>query len=455
MGSLFKTGAVLGLALVAAAGIAFSAGRDRAPSAIDASSHREAPAISLDPSVDNTDFYMWVTPDATDMVTLVMNVWPFANPSGGPNFYLFNPDAVYSFHIDNDGDARADITYEYRFRTAIRDENTFLYNTGPVMNLTDPTLNIRQFYSVDRVTDDGVRATLFADVPVAPSNVGTKSMPNYEALARQAITEIPSTGRVFAGQRDDPFFVDLAIFDLLSIRPGPPGNMGGGADTLARYSVNSIVMQVMKSDVTTPNSPVIGAWTTVSRGGRQVSRLGQPLVNEVVIPLKLKDAFNSIDPTKDAVALDFVTDPIVPKLLKAIYNVDSPPAPRMDLVTIFLTGIPNVNQLPTVTPSEMLRLNTSTPPAANPNSMDMLGGDNAGFPNGRRMTDDVVDIALQAVAGATPFTAAFNRAPNNQLGDGVDANEKAFLTSFPYLASPEPGNDTSGVRPAPPAAARP
>jgi hypothetical protein len=451
MGRLFKAGAVIGVALAVAMGIAFSAAREHQPAALDASSHREAPAISLDPSVDNTDFYMWVAPDAPDMVTFVMNVWPFSNPSGGPNFYLFNPDAVYSINIDNDGDSQADIVFEFTFRTDIRDGNTFLYNTGPVTSLDSPNLNIRQFMNAERVDmRTGVRSRITADWPVAPSYVGVKSMPNYAELVRQAIYEIPGTGRFFSGQRDDPFFVDLALFDLLSIRPGPPGNMGGGADTLAGYSVNSIIMQVMKSDITA-DSPIIGAWSTVSRGGKQVSRLGQPLVNEVVIPLALKDAFNSIPPSMDAQvpqAVAAVTDPIVAKLLKAIYNVDSPPAPRMDLVTIFLTGIPDLNKPPNVTPAEMLRLNTSIPPSSNPNRLGVLGGDTAGFPNGRRPIDDVVDIALRAVAGATPLTPSFNRAPNNALGDGVDANDKPFLSSFPYLAAPNPGSDTGGVRPA-------
>ncbi len=452
MGRILKVGAVLGVALVAAAGIAFSAARDREPTALDASSHREAPAISVDPSVDNTDFYMWVAPDASDSVTFVMNVWPFSNPSGGPNFYLFNTDAAYRFNIDNNGDAQADIVFEFTFRTEIRDGDTFLYNTGPVTSLDDPDLNIRQFMNADRIDmRTGSRARITSDWPVAPSYVGTASMPNYEALVQDAIFEIPGTGKFFAGQRDDPFFVDLAIFDLLSIRPGPPGNMGGGADSLARYSVNSIIVQMTKSDLL-GDSPIIGAWTTVSRGDTQVSRLGQPLVNEVVVPLKIKDAFNSIPPSMDAqvpAAVEAVTNPIVAKLLKAIYNVDSPPAPRNDLVTIFLQGIPMLNQPANVTPSEMLRLNTSIAPAANPNPMGVLAGDNAGFPNGRRPIDDVTDVALRVVAGATPFTPEFNRPPNNQLGDGVDANDKPFLTAFPYIATPEPGDDTYGVRRAP------
>lgn len=447
MRSLVKTGAVLGVALAAAAGIAFSAARDRAPDAIDASSHREAPAISQDPAVDNTDFYMWVTPDATDSVTFVMNTYPLQSSYGGPNFYRFADGAVYSFHIDNDGNAEADVTYEFRFRTDVRNPNTFLYNTGPINSLADPNWNIRQFYSVDRIwADTGVRTRMATDIPVPPNNVGAASTPNYNALATAAIQTMSDGSKVFAGQRDDPFFVDLgAVFDLLQLRPM------NAIDTLAYYNVNSIVMQVKKSEIVSGSGdPVIGAWTTVSRDGKQVSRLGQALVNEAVLPLALKDAFNSIAPSVDRTipaAVASVTDPEVPKLLKLLFNIDSPPAPRMDLVTIFLTGIPMLNQPQNVTPSEMLRLNTSIAPTASPNRMGVLGGDNAGYPNGRRLLDDVVDITLQAAAGATPFTADFNRAPNNTLGDGVNANETPFLTSFPYLASPWSGSALTGPQP--------
>lgn len=461
MHRLAKASAVLGVALAAAAGISFSAARQQTPATTDASSHREAPGISNDPTADTTDFYMWVSPDAPNSVTFVQNTWPLANPTGGPNWFLFGDDVNYAINIDNNGDAKADIVYEFRFRTEFGNSEQFLYNLGPVTSLNDPDLNIRQFYTVDRLSVDvGERVRIATDVQIAPHYVGVRSFPDYGAVAQQAVQDLPGGSRVFAGQRDDPFFVDIgSLFDLLAIRGGPPGNTSQGSDILARYTVNSIALQVPKSDLIRSDSPIIGAWTTTSRLAaplsqtiepqwKQVSRLGNPLVNEVVIPLKLKDAFNSIDPTKDAAALPYVLDPIVPKLLKGIYGVDSPPAPRQDLVTIFLTGIPGVNQPPNVVPSEMLRLNTSTPPSANPNRMGVLGGDSAGFPNGRRPIDDVTDIALQAMAGATPLTPEFNRAPNNQLGDAVPANDKPFMTNFPYLAMPEPGSDTYGVRPA-------
>lgn len=449
MHSLVKTGAILGVALAASVGITYSAARDNAPRPSQASSHREAPGISQDPAVDNTDLYAWVAPDASNMVTFVMNTYPDQSAYGGPNFFRFADGAVYALNIDNDGDAKADIRYEFVFRTVTMNPNTFLYNTGPIKSLDDPNWNVRQYYNVDRLNmQTGNRVRVAADVPTPPVNVGSASIPDYENVARQAIRTIDGGMKMFAGQRDDPFFVDLgAIFDLLQIRPMM------AYDSLQNKNVNSIILQIPIEDLARAGQPIIGIWETVSRDGKQVSRLGQPLVNEAVLPLALKDAFNSISPDVDRTidaAVAAVTDPEIPKLLKLLFNIDSPPAPRMDLVTIFLTGIPMLNQPPNVVPSEMLRLNTSTPPAANPNRMGLLGGDSAGFPNGRRLTDDVIDIALQVMAGATPFTADFNKAPNNTLGDGVNANDMPFQSSFPYLATPTPGNTTRGLQPSRP-----
>lgn len=465
MRSFLKRTAVLGVSLAAVGAFAFSAARDRAPDAAFASSHREAPAISQDPSVDLTDVYMWVAPDATDSVTFAMNTWPFANPSGGPNFYFFATDAVYRLNIDNNGDAVADVMFDFTFRTEIRNLDTFLYNTGVVESLTDPDLNVRQFYTITKQVPTTIggpmTSTVVArDLQVAPAYVGTKSMPNYPALANAAINNVPGGGKVFAGQRDDPFFIDLGgVFDLLSIRPALPGNASNGPDGLAGYNVNSIIAQLPMSSLVGSSGPIIGAWATTLRGTasteagvttitnlRQVSRLGAPLVNEAVLPLRLKDAFNSIPPTQDAVALPFVRDPEIPKLLTALYNLNVPPAPRNDLITIYLTGIPDLNQPPGVTPAEMPRLNMSIPPSANPNRLGLLGGDNSGFPNGRRPADDVHDISLRALAGATPFTPTFNVAPNNQLGDNVPANDVPFLTSFPYIATPHAGTEPAGLR---------
>ena len=425
-----------------------------------ASSHREAPLTALDPTADNTDVYAFVSPDESDKVTLISNFIPFQAPDGGPNFYPFDPNVVYAIHIDNNGDAVEDITYEWRFTTEVRNPATFLYNTGAVTTLDDADLNVRQFYRLTRI--DGPRRTgtvteLSGRLPVPPPNIGPRSTPNYGALGG-AIQQLAGNTRVFAGQRDEGFYLDLAIFDLLGLGTGEISRSTDG------LNVSSLAIQVPKSalarggatptSATDPNA-VIGVWSTASRfttrtlsaGAQahsgalvQVSRLGNPLVNEVVIDLARKDVFNAIEPTSDAAALDRVTDPEVPKLLKLIFNVDSPPAPRNDLVTIFLTGIPGLNQPANVRASEQLRLNMMIPPTASPNRMGVLGGDLAGFPNGRRVGDDVLDIVLQAAAGATPLTPAFNRSPNNTLGDGVDTNDRPYLTSFPYLAIPHPGN---------------
>jgi len=428
-----------------------------------ASSHREAPLISQDPLADNTDVYAFISPNNPDRVTLIANFIPFEAPYGGPNFFKFDDNVLYEIMVDNDGDAVEDVTFQFRFRTEVRNGNTFLYNTGPITSLNSANWNVRQFYSVTRF--DGPRrrgrGTLLADnVQTPPVNIGLRSTPNYEALAAQAVTQLPNSTQVFAGQRDDPFFVDLNVFDLLGVPPGDTNN----SDSLAGFNVHSIAIELpislLTASGTRPTSAsdpqaVIGVWSTTSRpsvttraGGSekqsdhyvQVSRLGNPLVNEVVIPRGVKDTFNSLEPTDDAAALPFVLDPEVPKLLSALFGVQSPPAPRNDLVTIFLTGIPGLNRPPNVTPSEQLRLNVAIPAVPNPNPLGVLGGDAAGFPNGRRLGDDVVDIALRVMAGATPLTPNFIISPNAQLGDGVGANDVAFLPTFPFVPTPRAGN---------------
>lgn len=425
-----------------------------------ASSHREAPLLAQDPMADNTDVYAFVSPDAPDTVTLIANFIPFQKPDGGPNFYPFDPNVIYEIHVDNTGDAVEDITFQWRFTTEVRNPATFLYNTGTVTTLDDPDLNVRQFYRLTRV--DGPRRTgavteLSGRLPVPPPNIGARSTPNYGGLAG-GTQQLAGNIRVFAGQRDEGFYVDLGIFDLLGVGSGQV------EDSTAGFNVSSLAIQVPKAALvrggTAPVSPsdpsaIIGVWSTASRfatrtlspGGQmhsgplvQVSRLGNPLVNEAVIDLARKDAFNGLEPTGDAAALDRVTDPEVPKLLKAVYNVDSPPAPRTDLVTIFLTGIPGLNQPANVRPSEMLRLNMAIPPSTSPSRLGVLGGDLAGFPNGRRVGDDVLDIVLRAAAGATPLTPGFNRSPNNMLGDGIERNDVAYLPFFPYLGNPHAGN---------------
>jgi hypothetical protein len=428
-----------------------------------ASSHREAPLISSDPLADNTDLYAFVSPRNPDRVTLIANFIPFEAPYGGPNFFKFDDNVLYEIMIDNDGDAVEDITFQFRFHTTYQNPNTFLYNTGTITSLESPSFNVRQSYTLTRV--DGPRRTgratvIATDLPTPPVNVGFRSTPNYEALAASAVRQLPNNSQVFAGQRDDPFFVDLNVFDLLAVPPADTNNF----DALAGFNVHTIALEVPIASLThngtrpasaTDANAVIGIWSTASRpsvtsrgGGLevqsdrwvQVSRLGQPLVNEVVIPRGTKDTFNSLEPRQDGAALPFVTDPEVPKLLSLLFNIQSPPAPRNDLVTIFLKGIPGVNQPPNVTPSEELRLNVAIPPTANPNPLGVIGGDAGGFPNGRRLGDDVVDIALRVMAGATPLTPSFNGGINAVLGDGVAGNDVAFLQVFPYVATPHAGN---------------
>ena len=433
------------------------------PQYAGASSHREAPLISQDPLADNTDVYAFVSPGTTDRVTLIANFIPFEAPYGGPNFFKFDDNVLYDILVDNDGDAVEDVTFRFRFRTDVLNPNTFLYNTGTITSLDSPAFNVRQTYTVSRI--DGPRrrgreTVLATNVPTPPVNVGYRSTPNYDTLAAAAVRTLPGGSRVFAGQRDDPFFVDLNVFDLLAVPPVDTNN----SDALAGFNVHSIVLEVPAAALTSNglapvsvNDPhaIIGVWSTTSRpsvttrgGGEerqsasyvQVSRLGQPLVNEVVIPRGTKDAFNALEPTGDAAALNFVIDPEVPRLLAALFGIQSPPTPRNDLVTIFLTGIPGLNQPPGVRPSEMLRLNMAIPPTANPNPLGVLAGDVAGFPNGRRLGDDVVDIALRVMAGASPLTPSFNSGINAQLGDGVNANDKPMLSAFPYVPSPHAGN---------------
>jgi hypothetical protein len=430
----------------------------------DASSHREAPLITEDPVADNTDVYAFVAPDAPDSVTLVANWIPLEAPQGGPNFHKFGDDVLYTVKVDNNGDAVEDVSYEFRFTTRTMNPNTFLYNTGPVTSLDDPDLNIRQTYSITEVRDHRSRL-LATGLPVAPANIGPRSTPNYEALANAATRTLSGGVKVFAGPRDDPFFVDLgSVFDLAGLRPlnqahAIPLPTADGVDGLKGFNTHSIVIQVPKA-MLTESDPVIGVWsetyrrsTRVLRGGgsaplhvgdwKQVSRLGMPLVNEVVIPLGQKDKFNSSSPDRDSRFGKFVSDPELARLVPVLYpGVSVPPAPRnSDIVPIFLTGIPGLNQPSKVKPSEMIRLNTSIAPTAF-NAQDrlgLLGGQQDGFPNGRRLVDDVADIELRAIAGGTPFTPAFNVFPNNALTDGVDANDVPFLTQFPYVGLPHQG----------------
>ncbi len=419
-----------------------------------ASSHREAPLIMNDPQADNTDVYAFVSPDAPDTTTLIANWLPFEEPAGGPNFYQFAEDARYDINIDNNGDAKPDVIYRWTFKTNDkRGTDTFLYNNGPVTSLNDENLLVRQSYTLEKITGNGKSQTMVKNAPVAPSNVGQASMPDYAALRAQAVREVGGGSKSFAGQADDSFFLDLRVFDLLY-----GGDLSEtGADTLSGYNVQTIALQVPSKEITSGKDPVVGVWSTTSRPSMhvrnadgthnfkgefvQVSRLGMPLVNEVVVPAGLKDAFNALPPEKDATVqpvVDRVNDPEVPKLIEAIYGIPAPKAPRDDIFAIFLTGIEGLNKPQgKVTPSEMLRLNTSIPPSSEPSALGVLGGDNAGFPNGRRLADDVVDIEIQALEGAVRTGKIVEALAT---GDGVSENDLPFGETFPYVALPHSGS---------------
>jgi hypothetical protein len=425
-------------ALVAGAGLA-----GLGPLGAQASSHREAPLIAGTPQYDTTDVYAFRSPERQNTVTLVANWIPFEEPAGGPNFYSFATDARYDINIDNDGDTKPDVIYRWTFQDHYRSKNTFLYATGPVTSLNDENLNYYQTYRLEQIRN-GHTNVLIKSRKVAPSDVGKASMPNYAHLRNQAVTDVGTgAGKVqsFAGQADDPFFLDLRVFDLL---------YGGdftesGVDTLAGFNVNSVALQVPRQRLAhsgmAAKNPIVGIWSTTDRQGvdkkfHQVSRLGNPLVNEVVIPLKDKDKFNASSPSNDTQFLDYVTKPELPKLIEAVYGIKAPKEPRNDLVAVFLTGVDGLNQPKGVTPGEELRLNMSTPVTDNPNRLGVIAGDNQGFQNGRRLGDDVIDISLQVVEGELVGNP-------NDLSDGVDSNNKAFSSAFPYLALPSRGSDGS------------
>jgi hypothetical protein len=408
-----------------------------------ASSHREAPLIAGEPKYDNTDTYAFVSPDRRGKVTLIANWLPFEEPAGGPNFYAFATDARYEIKVDNDGDARADLTFRWTFNNHYRNRNTFLYNTGVVDSITDRDLNFYQTYKLEKIAN-GRTNVVVERGRVAPSHVGETSMPSYGKLRHQAIESAGmrrNAGQVYAGQADDPFFLDLRVFDLLY----GTDLSEVGDDTLAGFNVQTLALQINKRALAKGRdqdaNPIIGVWSTTSRRDvngnyRQVSRLGHPLVNEVVIPLGKKNKFNASYPKDDGQFLDYVVDPELARLLEAIYGINTPEPPRDDLVAVFLTGVEGLNQPPGVTPSEQLRLNMSIDPAANPERLGVLAGDNAGYPNGRRLTDDVIDIALQVVAGEL-VAPRFE----NDLGDEVNRNERGFKGSFPYVALPHSGSN--------------
>jgi hypothetical protein len=430
------------------------------------SSHREAPLSSLDPTGDDTDLYAFSAPDAPGSLTLVANWIPFEDPAGGPNFYRFDDRAAYYLNIDNTGDGQADVRYRFKFRTRVRNPNSFLYALPGVTGIGDPKLNVVQTYSVTRERyRDGREVSsrqIASGLPVAPNNVGPKTIPNYDAVAAQAIRNLPGGGKVFAGQADDPFFVDLGTaFDAINIRSGT-GNAGGGKDDLAGYNVHSVVLQVPEAQVTRDARPVaaanaanavVGAWAstereTVSVTGRgdqrrsrteevQVSRLGNPLVNEVVIPLGQKDKFNATEPKDDLKNFGrYVLSPELAKVMNTLFNINAPTTNRTDIVQALLTGIPGLTQIRAgAPPTDTLKINLGTAPNPSPKRFGVLAGDTQGFPNGRRLADDVTDIELRVIAG-------FLKGNKVPLGDGVDQNDKPFRAAFPYVAPPSAGFDS-------------
>jgi hypothetical protein len=443
-----------------AAGIAVTGtGLLLGPGLGSASSHREAPLTAANPLVDNTDTYAFVSPDDPDTVTLIANWTGFQDPTGGPNFYPWGAAGYqYDIKIDSDGDAMPNTTYRWTFTNDDkRGDSTFLYNNGPVNSFDDETLLFKQTYKLEEIDKAGMSKTLVDGGKVAPSYVGNASMPNYAALRDEAIAPLEGLegGSSFVGQADDPFFLDLRVFDLLY--GGDLSEVGN--DSLDGYNVNSIALKVPTSDLTEggDGSGIIGVWSTTQQQtltltpGKsepsgdfvQVSRLGMPLVNEVVVPASLKDAFNSLSPDKDATVqavVDRVNDPEVPKLIEKIYKVPAPAAPRDDIFSIFLTGVEGLNKPPKVTPSEQMRLNTKIMPAGDPSRLGVLAKDTAGFPNGRRLADDVIDIELQALVGAVRTGKIVDALAT---GDGVNENDLEFGSTFPYLALPHSGSSTA------------
>jgi Domain of unknown function (DUF4331) len=450
------------------------------------SSHREAPEISKDPVADSTDLYAFVSPDKPGTVTLIANYIPLEAPAGGPNFYEFGDDVLYEIHIDNNGDGRADISYQFRFHTTVRNPDTFLYNTGPIESLSSTNWNRVQTYSVG-VVSRGSFSGLGSGLASPPCNIGPLSTPDYAGLAAAAVHNLGGGISVFAGQRAEAFYVDLgAIFDLADLRPfanlhatfGLPGvPKGPGVNATNHVNVHSIAIQVPISAVTRSGHPTIGVWTSASRQRvrlfdadqgenvnsgpfRQVSRLGNPLINEVIIGLGDKDRWNSLPPADDKQFAHYVTQPGLAALLPVLYPgvfpnlaalVKSGTA-RADLEAILMTGIPAgiIKGFTNFTGSvvaDMLRLNTSIPAAKNPNMFGLLGGDPAGFPNGRRIADNVVAIELRAIAGVTFPLIDPKFKPDAAAGlltDGLTAADVSAspLGQFPYLGVPYSGFTT-------------
>jgi hypothetical protein len=447
------------------------------PVVASASSHREAPLITASPKLDCSDFYLFNSyePGRSNHVTLVANYLPLQDAYGGPNYFQLDPDAVYEIHVDNNGDAVEDLTFRFRFTNTPRGfglpvgpEGNRRTNDVPVLAVGAVTaadqgaLLVDQTYTLGLVR--GPRRT-GAVTPIAnaaggsttftkPQDfVGTKTFPDYDAYANAYVYEIalPGTerrGKLFVGQRKDPFVVNLGeTFDLINISTSPLGPEDANRDSLRYKNVTALVLELPTEFLVGTNGPVIGAWTTASRvsgeTSTQVSRLSMPLVNEVVIGLRDKDRFNASEPKDDLQFADYVTHPTLPAIIELLYGAAGVRAPisfpRNDLLSVFVTGVAGLNANGSI--GEMQRLNTSIPPTPRERqaNMGVLAGDLAGFPNGRRPGDDVVDMALRVVMGALlPAT----NAPSGTLPftDGATVNASFFPDRFPYLASPVKGS---------------
>ncbi len=471
-----------------------------------ASSHREAPGIAQMPAVDATDLYMFRSYAAgrANFVTILANYIPLQDPAGGPNFFMFDDQALYEIHIDNNGDAKEDISFKFRFTNTSKGQALTigtksvqipLINKGVISDVNDADLNVRETFTVDvaragrrnnasnnsgAVTNAAGGAREF-DKPV--DNIGQKSIPDYAGYAAKHMYSVNIPGcttaaNMFVGQRKEPFYIAVGkLLDLINLDPLNPNQINGNANNLEKKSVTTIALEVPITCLTQGTEPVIGAWTTASkRQGRllnpapgkglgktsaeggawtQVSRLGMPLVNEVVIGLDDKDRFNASKPQNDAQFLDYVTNPTLPALIQTLFPIAPAPTnfPRTDLVTVFLKGLEGLNQPANVVASEMLRLNTTTPPNTGvQNPLGVAGGDNAGFPNGRRPADDVTDVSLRVAMGAlcvltgTADSLKVGCKPSDApaggaaLTDGVRKTSADYPAVFPYLATPTPGN---------------
>jgi hypothetical protein len=422
-----KLAFVLLAAAAAALAVVAAVTRGPSPDAAKASSHREAPLIAEDPSVDSTDLYAFRSPDNADTLTIIANYIGAEDPAAGPNYYTFSPNARYWIHIDQNGDGKKDVSYLFKFQR--KTGAFFLGDTA-------------QPYTVTKYVKASPNGVVVAQGVTPPNNIGPRSTPSYHTLAEKGVLPLKGGGQVFAGQRDDAFFGDVgAIFDLLAIRKGT-GDEGGGKDFFAGYAVHSLALQLPIGQIDTKNH-VVGVWTSADRpanfvgrseaGWVQVSRLGNPLVNEVVIPTGLKDRWNRLQPFHEWQFQKYYKTPILAAVINKLYKLGAPETGRDDLVAVLLTGVPKLNNTGTKLADE-LRVNLSTPvtPADKVSRMGVLGGDNQGWPNGRRLNDDVIDIAEQAVGG-------FLKGKKLPLGDGVNAGDTKPMASFPYEADPASG----------------